>query len=299
MIGEFNYYIEQSKYSDPGEFGHLYKELPSDIESLTNIVNLLIVHRDALQTQYSLTLPKNRKLEADTRYVSKILQTLSSLDNSSLTATRLPKNRFIGTCRDYALLLCSILRYKNIPARIRCGFALYFYDKYKVDHWVCEYWDNSTSTWKLVDANLGELQKKYYNIRLTSDNISREDFYVAGKAWQLCTSKKDDPDLYGVPGINKFGSWFVSSNVYRDLLALNKIELLPWDYMSFFDRKYFKTEDYAPEELEKLNKIAQVTANEDSSLLEFQSLFDDNKLLSECDKVISYTIEGPKEVSLS
>ncbi len=33
------------------------------------------------------------------------------------------QSHLFGTCRDYALLLCSMLRHRSIPARVRCGFA--------------------------------------------------------------------------------------------------------------------------------------------------------------------------------
>ncbi|WP_456781864.1 transglutaminase domain-containing protein [Bradyrhizobium sp. USDA 3315] len=31
-----------------------------------------------------------------------------------------------ATCRDFSLMLCSVLRHHGVPARIRCGFGRYF-----------------------------------------------------------------------------------------------------------------------------------------------------------------------------
>lgn len=39
-----------------------------------------------------------------------------------------------------------------------------------------------------------------------------------------------DPGACGVASIGIAGAWFVAGTVVRDLAALNKRELLPWDY---------------------------------------------------------------------
>ena len=46
-------------------------------------------------------------------------------------------------------------------------------------------------------------------------------------AWRLCRSGEVDPNRFGVD-IHR-GAWFVHGNVIRDLAALHKIEMLPWD----------------------------------------------------------------------
>ena len=44
---------------------------------------------------------------------------------------------------------------------------------------------------------------------------------------QLCRAGQANPDLFGV--FDMHGMWFIRGNVVRDLAALNKVELLPWD----------------------------------------------------------------------
>jgi hypothetical protein len=52
--------------------------------------------------------------------------------------------------------------------------------------------------------------------------------YLSGaEAWQRCRTGDADPMLFGVPGI--WGAGIIRGNVVRDLAALNKVELLPWD----------------------------------------------------------------------
>ncbi|HSJ57200.1 MAG TPA: transglutaminase domain-containing protein, partial [Anaerolineae bacterium] len=52
-------------------------------------------------------------------------------------------------------------------------------------------------------------------------------FITGGQAWQMCRSGAADPDRFGI--FQWHGIWFVRGDLIRDFLALNKIEILPWD----------------------------------------------------------------------
>src|SRR5207253_5946418 len=52
-------------------------------------------------------------------------------------------------------------------------------------------------------------------------------FLTGGEAWQTIRAGEADPDTFGI--FEFWGSWFVRHNVVRDLAALNKVEMLPWD----------------------------------------------------------------------
>jgi len=58
-------------------------------------------------------------------------------------------------------------------------------------------------------------------------DVPRDQFLTAGVAWQMCRTGQDNPDHFGI--FNMRGLWFVRGNLVRDLLALNTIEILPWD----------------------------------------------------------------------
>ena len=44
----------------------------------------------------------------------------------------------------------------------------------------------------------------------------------------MCRYGGGDPEQFGI--FDMHGWDFIRGNLYRDLLALNKIEILPWDY---------------------------------------------------------------------
>ena len=53
-------------------------------------------------------------------------------------------------------------------------------------------------------------------------------FVTGGQAWQLCRACQADPDTFG---IFEWKGWdFVRGDLYRDLLAHDRFEILPWDY---------------------------------------------------------------------
>src|SRR5262249_47239500 len=148
----------------------------------------------------------------------------------SLCASRSPKQRSSGTCRDYALMLCSMLRHHAIPARIRCGFATYFAHFTNCpfeDHWICEFWSADDGRWIRADAQLDQLHHEQLGIGFDAAKLPSSAFLTAGQAWRLTRSGGADSDTFGQGPVR--GPWFVGVDVYRDLLALTNQPISAWD----------------------------------------------------------------------
>ena len=161
-----------------------------------------------------------------------MLGRINSRDDRRLGEER-PKDRcFIGTCRDYAVLLCALLRHRGRPARVRCGFTFYFEPdaNFGDDHWVTEVWDADEARWRLVDAEIDAALPQHVRVSIDPCDVPRGGFQVAGSAWRLCRRGGAGADRYGVASIGVHGEWVMAANVIRDLAALNKREMLPFDY---------------------------------------------------------------------
>lgn len=299
----FEYYSTQSKTTNPGKFVYLFENLPTSISKLCVIVHRVIGHRDDTKRLYNFKLPEERKSEADTRYVEDILKKIIELNDSPLTKKRSPKMRFLGSCRDFSILLCSILRHKKIPARLRCGFAAYFRPGFYSDHWVCEYWNKNKKKWILVDPEIGEEERELCKINLDHTNLPPDQFLKAGKAWQMCRSGKANPKLFGVyhSGIYKNikGLWFIRGSVLHDLISLNKVELLPWDYTKFSDKQFKSISELLSKEIQLIDKIASLTIAGNDAFPEIRSLYENNPYLQVSEEITSYTLLGPRKVKLS
>lgn len=172
---ETEVYTKQSSTTDPGKHKRAFKGLPNTIQEIVSVVQGVVIDKDLLGL-YGTVLTAEQKEDLDSRYMEVILERVLNRNWQPLTQTRPPEKRFVGSCRDYALVLCSMLRHKEIPARLRCGFDHYFNIKPGLydDHWVCEYWDEKDVRWKFVDANVDSVVKEKYKISIDTLDIPRD-----------------------------------------------------------------------------------------------------------------------------
>lgn len=263
MPGLLAYYRANGKATDPGRHADVYAGLPLEVSALVRSIQGLIVDKDFVGL-YGLALTERERLgEVDTRYLPDILERLLAKDDRSLPEARAPAARFVGSCRDYALLLCSMLRHLGIPARMRFGFATYFSknaDTYS-DHCVCEYWSERERRWRLVDPNVDPVVKSKVGVTASELDLGRDEFLVASDAWRLARNGQADPDRFGVPSIGIQGLWFIRGSLMRDLAALNKVEMLPWDYWGLADR--VPIDALPDEEMPLLDDLAGILAKPD------------------------------------
>ncbi|MEV6634366.1 transglutaminase-like domain-containing protein [Actinoplanes sp. NPDC051470] len=246
-MDDLDFYRRQSPTTDPG--GPAFDGLPPDVATLTQVIGGLVVHRD-LTAAFGFDLPPARRSEADTRDVAAILAHLGGLDPKP------PSERLAGTCRDFAVLLVSMLRAQGRPARARVGFAGYFAEGWFDDHWVAEVWDDDG--WRLIDAQVASADPgTYTKLEVDPLDVPRDGFLVGGQAWQECRAGHRDPATLGVHSAGLSGMWEVQGNVIRDLAALNAVETLPWDNWGLIPIHY---DQLPPADVALLDELAAVSA---------------------------------------
>jgi hypothetical protein len=81
----------------------------------------------------------------------------------------------------------------------------------------------------LVDAQVDEAQRRYFKLELDTLDVPRDAFLVGGDAWRACRAGAD-PMSFGVAGTPMWGLVEVYGDLFQDLAALQKIELLPWGW---------------------------------------------------------------------
>jgi hypothetical protein len=101
---------------------------------------------------------------------------------------------------------------------------------------------------------------------------------TGAKAWQLCRAGKLDPGHFGVGGDGEWvGGWnFVLNELVLDLMALNKLELLPWDGNALSETDFDRLNDA---ELALLDRVAQLIEAGDNAFPEIRSLYESNSAL--------------------
>jgi len=293
MDNSLRFFSTPGRMTSPGGHAHLLTRLPDDIPALCSVVQGLMVHI-FWAGQHGLELTKARRDEVQLRPVSHKLERIIEIDPRPLTEVRPPEKRLVGNCRDFSVLMTTLLRHRGIPARARCGFGRYFTAGHHEDHWVVEYWNADLKKWILVDAQLDELQRGKLSISFNPFDVPREQFVVAGKAWQLCRSGQANPDTFGI--LDMKGLWFVRGNVVRDLAALNKMELLPWDSWSIMQGR---DEDLPARDLTLLDQVAELTARDVPNFVRAQDLYENDDRLRVPRIITSYTQDGPRSIDLS
>ena len=91
------------------------------------------------------------------------------------------------------------------------------------------------------------------------------------------------------------GLWFVQGNLVRDLAALNKMELLPWDVWGCMGGD----DDFTDEERDLMDRAAMVTLAGDAAFSEVCALYLDDERLKVPKTIASYTSDGHQSVDLS
>lgn len=292
-----SFYCAQSTMSDPGLYAYLFDTLPDDLSSLCHAIQGVYIHYYVARDPDS-GVPQEHIADVDLRYVDSILARIVALSDRPLTERRPHDKRFVGCCRDASLLLCSMLRHKGIPARIRVGFALYintgtpgFYP----DHVVTEYWNDGSNSWKLVDPEQNDWLIKHNRIDFDVQNIPHDKFLVAGAAWQLIESGKVEAANFGEPGDLFRGVWAVRDRIFHDLAALNKVEPLLWD--SWSPLMAFEANP-TPDEQELLNHVISATTANPPDFETVTTLYQDTRLTTPTHVTTFSPVVLPHEVDI-
>lgn len=258
---------EVSRYSD------LLKDLPDTVEELVGVIQGLLLHI-FWAGRYGEMLSTRRKEEVNIRTAEGKIARILEIDPAALVQARPLNQRLIGNCRDFSLLLAALLKFKGIPARARCGFATYFIKGKYEDHWVVEYWQAEGQRWVMVDAQLDAFQCEHLKIQFDPLDMPAGQFLPAGQAWQMCRKNQADPLKFGIQQYH--GMEFILGDVQRDLLALNRIELLPWDIWGLAGKRF---KDLTREQLALIDRIALFTLLPDSPLTIIRQLYEENAIL--------------------
>lgn len=268
-INILDYYTAQGAMTDPGKYVNLFGRLPSEIAAIRDVLQGVLIHIFHYH-RHGIELSEQRKAEVNLRKVEDMLARIKEMDDRPIVFKREPMKRLVANCRDYSVFMTSLLRYQGIPARARCGFETYFTPGKYCDHWICEYWNQNELQWIQIDTQIDSLQQGAFNFEFDPLDLPAGKFLTAGEVWKLCRNGKIDPDMCGIGDLK--GLWFIRGNVVRDFMALNKLEVLPWDCNELMNPERVLNQ----EELDLLDQVAEFTTMGDSSFFEIRELYESN-----------------------
>lgn len=215
-------WTDHSPFTRPGRFAAELSACGPSVGAAIQAVQGILIHGGALE-QYGLTDTTGARRE--TLPVEERLTDVHARWAGPLFHPRPAAARSVGTCRDFALLLCAVMRSHAVPARMRCGFASYFSDGPWEDHWLCEVWIDDR--WIRVDAQLDDVHREWLGISFDPCDVPPEAYLTADEAWRRSRSGHLDASALG-HGDAK-GLWFAYVNLVRDRLALVDYLTSDWD----------------------------------------------------------------------
>jgi len=250
-----DFYKQYSSFTDPGEYAYLYKNLPDSLTELCSLIKSQFIHPYEELPKYREQIPKERWDET-LKYptVKSILKGLLSYDPRGLVKDRKPENRLVLACRENAILLASILKYRGIPARVRGGYATYLIPDFHTNHAICEVWNENDKRWMLVDPSTGMI------------DFSRDKFDFGNDAWLKMQKKEIDPNLFGMPGQHT-GVLSIIAVVCTDLSFILDTEYTIYQYASILDYAFKNNNQLTTEQIKILNRISELMKSPDAKNL--------------------------------
>jgi hypothetical protein len=238
------------------------------VAALSRVIQGLGIYDIVARDFYGFEAPENRLSEIHLRPIAERLARIMELDDQPLHIARELDRRALQRCNSFALMLVTMLRAKGVPARSRCGFAAYFNPPNFEDHWVCEYWDAQDRRWRLADPQIDDVWRARLKIGCDTLDLPRTQFLTASEAWRRCRSGEADEQQFGISFAGLRGLWFVAGSLVRDVAALNKMEMGPWDVWGA---------QPAPEEefdLSLFEELAALTRDPDRAFAELRRRYD-------------------------
>jgi hypothetical protein len=263
----FDFYKNYSKYTSPGKYSYLFENLPDSLQDLCELIKCQFIHPVDLGP-YKHLIPQNRHYE-DRKFPSaeKLLAGLLTLDSTGLTFERKPENRLVVTCRYHSILFASILKSRDIPVRLRYGFAPYLAPGrgLHISHAICEVWNEKEKRWMYVDPDRKMV------------DFPKDKFGTGNEAWlSFRAGKVEDPNKYGIP--DTWGEIMILGTIYQDFLCVLGYEPLYWEYpvTQYLSDKISKVD---LERLKVLDEIATLMTNPDENLNRLIEIYKKNTFL--------------------
>ena len=244
--GLLDFYRQFSPFTDPGEYAYLYKNLPDSLPELCKLIRSQFIHPFAELPQYREQIPKERWNEMmNYPTVKSILKGLVTYNPAGLIYNRKPEDRLVLGCPQNAILLASVLKYRGIPARVRCGHATYLIPGFHGSHTICEVWNANENRWMLVDPSTDKV------------DFSEEEFDFSNEAWLQMQKEEIDPKLYGIPG-RYTGEGSIVGKISNDLAMVLGIEYTIYQYAPILDYAMDKEKKLSAKQIETLNTICEL-----------------------------------------
>jgi hypothetical protein len=277
------HYLAFSTYTYPGLYKQkLVHSLPDSIREAGLLVRESVIHRKTLTAGNTGTnadlrfgdmtkVPWWRQPEDDILVTaSAMLAELYRRDKRGFVFDRAPQDKLVLTCRYVSILIASILKSKDIPARARSGNAAYLEKGRSDSHWINQYWHDKEGRWVTIDVD-GSLS---LNEDFDPYDMPEEKFDWPARTWLDIRSGKVDPELFhNIVGLR--GLIVVAWSLFYDFHSLMNNETIYMHQPNFVRSLNFSKLD--ERQLKQIDTLAGLMLDPDSNFDKLQKVWETHK----------------------
>lgn len=264
---EQDYYLQQTKNTDPGQFSYLLDNVPTDVKEIFRVARNVVEHHAGINSE-KIALERYIEMEIDP--VSDIFSILHKNGVRDITQPIALEHKVVGNCFNISKVAVSILRAKGIPARIRYAYCTYFYDGFNHEQALVEYWDKQAHMWRRGDASMNEEIMKHLDINIDIDllNVSTELSQPIADVWIGCRKGELSFEQYGasVDTRKRGGIGHVAHKLTHDLACLNQLELMACDFIAP-PNNYLRSRNL---KLEQFDNLALILKDHDYKAYQYE-----------------------------
>ena len=280
------FYKKTSPFTDLGLYSDFAKKLPNDIEELCLLQRNQIIHpfdlsNEVMRNDSNSPYGDMTKVSKTTlRYENDIFPTAQAIlaellrRDKNYSINRKIEDKIHVCCREQAILLASILKSKNIPARARSGFAKYASTSgaQAGDHWIAEYYSATNKRWTLVDADM-YFDKDVLDFDLL--DIPYEKFIFGAEAYLgIRENKFKKEEIYYTSSPLTFGLNASIRGLFFDFHSLMNDEIIFLHLPKYIVDKNFKLSE---EEFIELANLAKLMLDSDKNFDALLSIWENNE----------------------
>lgn len=290
MISEkiLEFYKKTSPYTDLGLYTDFAKNLPNDINELCLLQRNQIIHpfdlsNEVMRNDSNSPYGDMMKVsKTSLRYENDIFPTAQAVlaellrRDKNYSIDRKIEDKVHVCCREQTILLASILKSKNIPARARSGFAKYVSASgtQAGDHWITEYYSSTNKRWTLVDADI-YFDKDILDFDLL--DIPRQNFIFGAEAYLgIRENKFKSEEIYYSSSPLTFGLNASIRGLFFDFHSLMNDEIIFLHLPKYIIDKNFKLSE---EEFIELDNLAKLMLDPDKNFDALLGIWENNEKL--------------------
>ncbi|MCG9681824.1 hypothetical protein L1D31_04505 [Vibrio sp. Isolate23] len=251
----------------PTQYDALYRDLPNAVNGIFQAARNIVEHYKGIN-KYRIS--PDRYHDIDINQPDIILQRLARSGVTSVIHPIPFEHKLVGHCLTIAIMALDMLRYKNIPARLRYAYCTYFSQDIYPEQILIEYWCEDRQAWLLGDPSMNQEVLDHHQIAVNVDFCDVDTALSQPIPWVWHQLRKGQLNSSMYRGIHdKQEKRQVLEEVARifvnDLAMMNNLVLSIYDYVLF----PYQSDHLSEELLDCLDEIADALLASPATMVEY------------------------------